>query len=207
MSPAMRRGACPTLPEPMATGDGLLARLALAAPLSPTQLAGLAKLSQCCGNGIVEVSARGSLQVRGLTSASAPAFAEAVGALGIVVREGLAVETNPLAGLDPGAAFDPRPLAEEIARRASPLAGRLAPKVSVIVDGGGALHLDGAHRRYPADGARWRPAGAGSRRRAARCRRAPRGSGGSLPAAGLARRRAGRRRGWRASCPELTTSS
>ncbi len=23
---AMRRGACPTLPEPMATGDGLLAR-------------------------------------------------------------------------------------------------------------------------------------------------------------------------------------
>jgi precorrin-3B synthase len=139
----MRRGACPSLPEPMATGDGLLARLALAAPLSPTQLAGLAKLSQCCGNGIVELSARGSLQVRGLTSTSAPAFAEGVGALEIAVRDGLAIETNPLAGLDPGAALDPRPLAEEIAQRALPLAGRLAPKVSVIIDGGGTLHLDG----------------------------------------------------------------
>jgi precorrin-3B synthase len=127
----------------MATGDGLLARLALAAPIGPTQLAGLAKLSQCCGNGIVELSARGSLQVRGLTSASAPDFAAGVGALDIAVREGLAVETNPLAGLDPMAALDPRPLADEIAQRALPLAGRLAPKVSVIVDGGGTLHLDG----------------------------------------------------------------
>ncbi|WP_246702588.1 precorrin-3B synthase [Starkeya sp. ORNL1] len=139
----MRRGACPTLPAPMATGDGLLARIALAAPMRPSQLTGLAKLSQCCGNGIVELSARGSLQVRGLTSASAPDFAAGVGALGIAVREGLAVETNPLAGLDPMAALDPRPLAQEIAQLALPLAGGLAPKVTVIVDGGGALHLDG----------------------------------------------------------------
>ncbi|MDF2996604.1 MAG: precorrin-3B synthase [Xanthobacteraceae bacterium] len=140
---AMRRGACPSLPEPMATGDGLLARIAPAAPVTPEQLAGLAKLSRCHGNGIVEVSARGSLQIRGLTSATATAFAEGVGALGIALREGLAVETGPLAGRDPNAAPDPRPLAQEIAQRALPLAGRLAPKASVIVDGGGALHLDG----------------------------------------------------------------
>lgn len=143
MSAPMRRGACPSLPEPMATGDGLLARLALTAPLKPGQLAALARLSQCYGNGIVEVSARGSLQVRGLSPDTAREFAEGIGASGIMVREGLAIEINPLAGRDPSAVLDPRPLALEIARCARPLADRLGPKVSVIVDGGGALPLGG----------------------------------------------------------------
>ncbi|MFK8250480.1 precorrin-3B synthase [Ancylobacter terrae] len=140
--PARRRGACPSLPEPMATGDGLLARLVPAEPLTPAQLAGLARASREHGNGLIEVTARGSLQVRGLSAASAPDFAAAVADLGIIVREG-PVQANPLAGRLDGMAFDPRPLAAAIARLAAPLAGRLAPKLSVIVDGGGRLGLDG----------------------------------------------------------------
>ncbi len=50
---------------------------------------------------------------------------------------------------------DPRPLAEAIRTRAAGL--RLAPKVSVVVDGGGVLHLDAlaADMRLRAVGARW----------------------------------------------------
>ena len=136
-----RRGACPSLPEPMATGDGLLARLALAAPITPRQLAGLAELARTLGNGVIEVTARGKLQIRGLTPLSAPRLASGVDALGIEVRQGFPVEISALAGLDPQAAFDPRALADEISDGAANLMGRLAPKVSVVVDGGGALHL------------------------------------------------------------------
>jgi len=138
-----RRGACPSLPEPMATGDGLLARLALAAPMTPRQLAGLAELARTLGNGVVEVTARGKLQIRGLTALSAPRLASGIDALGIFVRQGFPVETSALAGLDAQAMFDPRGLADAISEGAAKLMGRLAPKVSVVVDGGGALHLGG----------------------------------------------------------------
>src|SRR6185369_9197122 len=92
------------------------------------------------GNGIVEVTARGSFQIRGLSATSAAILAEDVDALGIAVRSGVPVETGPLAGLDPDEIADPRPLAEAIRNgiAAAGLEGRLGPKVSVVVDGGGA---------------------------------------------------------------------
>lgn len=141
--PAMRRGACPSLPEPMPTGDGLLARLQPLAPLTLDQLAGLARLAADLGNGIVEVTARGKLQLRGLTTQTARGLPEAVDALGIAVPQGFPVEASALAGLDPLARFDPRPLARAIAGGAAPLVPRLAPKASVVVDGGGLFRLAG----------------------------------------------------------------
>jgi precorrin-3B synthase len=138
---AMRRGACPTLAAPMQTGDGLLARLdPVAAGLSPAQLLGLCEAASRRGNGIVEVTTRGSLQIRGLSAASAGQLAAEVDALGIAVRSGVPVETGPLAGLDPDEIADPRPLADAIraAIAAAGLEGRLGPKVTVLVDGGGA---------------------------------------------------------------------
>ncbi len=139
----LRRGACPSLPEPMQTGDGLLARLQPLAPLNLDQLAGLALLAADRGNGIIEVTARGKLQLRGLTQATAPGLAEAVAALGIDVPQGFPVEVSALAGLDPSARFDPRPLARAIGDGAAALVPRLAPKTSVVVDGGGRLRLGG----------------------------------------------------------------
>ncbi|SCW30822.1 precorrin-3B synthase [Ancylobacter rudongensis] len=141
--PTMRRGACPSLPEPMQTGDGLLARLQPLAPLNLDQLAGLALLAADRGNGILEVTARGKLQLRGLTPATAPGLAEAVAALGIAVPQGFPVEVSALAGQDPSARFDPRPLARSISDGAAPLVPHLAPKTSVVVDGGGRLRLGG----------------------------------------------------------------
>ncbi|ESZ20410.1 precorrin-3B synthase [Mesorhizobium sp. L48C026A00] len=145
MNAFSRRGACPALSAPMQTGDGLLVRLnPVAGGLSPKCLIGLGESALRHGNGIMEMTARGSLQIRGLTSASARLLAMEVDALGIAVRTGVPVETGPLAGLDPQEIADPRPLAERI-RAAIAEAGpahRLGPKVSVIVDGGGQLAMD-----------------------------------------------------------------
>ncbi|TJV38193.1 MAG: precorrin-3B synthase, partial [Mesorhizobium sp.] len=145
MNALSRRGACPALSAPMQTGDGLLVRLnPVAGGLSPKSLVGLGDSASRHGNGIMEVTARGSLQIRGLTPASARLLAMEVDALGIAVRTGVPVETGPLAGLDPQEIADPRPLAERIraAIAEAGLAHRLGPKVSVIVDGGGQLAMD-----------------------------------------------------------------
>jgi precorrin-3B synthase len=140
-----RRGACPALSAPMQTGDGLLVRLnPIAGGVSPNALIGLCKSAVRHGNGIIEVTARGSLQIRGLTVESAPLLAAEVDALGIAVRTGVPVETGPLAGLDPQEVADSRPLAERVRAgiEAAGLGNRLGPKVSVVVDGGGRLSMD-----------------------------------------------------------------
>ncbi|BCG87625.1 precorrin-3B synthase [Mesorhizobium sp. 113-3-9] len=145
MNAFSRRGACPALSAPMQTGDGLLVRLnPVAGALTPKLLIGLAESALRHGNGIMEVTARGSLQIRGLTAESAALLAAEVDALGIAVRTGVPVETGPLAGIDPKEIADPRPLAERIrmAIEEAGLAPRLGPKVSVVVDGGGQLTMD-----------------------------------------------------------------
>ena len=139
-----RRGACPGLSAPMQTGDGLLVRLM---PIGTIPLAAFSTLCAAArqhGNGVIEVTARGSIQVRGLNAASAPRFAEAVAALGIAAEDGIPVHSSPLSGLDPEEILDVSALAADLRRALAlrSLAGRLAPKVSVAIDGGGGLSLD-----------------------------------------------------------------
>lgn len=139
------RGACPALAAPMQTGDGLLARLnPVREGLSANQLIGLCESASRHGNGIVEITSRGSLQIRGLTELSARALADDINRLEIDVRTGTAVAMSPLAGMDRDEIADPRPLAgairEGIADRG--LNGKLAPKVSVVVESGGSWSLE-----------------------------------------------------------------
>jgi precorrin-3B synthase len=187
-----RRGACPGLSAPMPTGDGLLVRLMPAEPVPPDAFAGFCEAARQYGNGTIEVSARGSLQVRGLTPHSAPLFASAVAELEIAAHEGVSIIAGPLvndddahrggaastaviAGLDPAihrrksllakpmdtrvkpayddsiqstiARIDTAETAAELRRALGHARLILSPKVSVVVDGGGRLHLDGV----PAD--------------------------------------------------------
>ena len=134
----------PGLLNPMETGDGLLARLP-PARMPIAAFSGLCAAARAHGNGVVEVTARGSIQVRGLKPASVVPFADSVGALGLEVPDGPAVIANPLAGLDPAEVADLRGIAAELRQAiiGASFAHSLAPKISVIVDGGGALHLDG----------------------------------------------------------------
>jgi precorrin-3B synthase len=144
MNALLRRGACPGLSSPMQTGDGLLVRLR---PIGTIPLSVFKKLCAAArryGNGIVEITARGSIQVRGLTAASAPCFAADVGTLGITAEDGVSIHTNPLAGLNPGEIFDAGAVAADLRRTLADkkIAMRLSPKVSVTVDDGSALNLD-----------------------------------------------------------------
>jgi precorrin-3B synthase len=141
MSALLPRGACPGLSAPMPTGDGLLVRLAPTEAMSVDTFAGLCAAACRHGNGIMEVTARGSLQVRGLTPRSAPLLADDVSRLGIAASDGVPVLTNPLPD-EPGAIIDAGPLAAELRRALAKVPLALAPKVSVVIDGGGALHLD-----------------------------------------------------------------
>jgi precorrin-3B synthase len=129
----------------MQTGDGLLARIISNEPITIDDLCALCGAAEALGNGIIEVTQRGSLQVRGLTEASAPKFAQIVTSLGIGADNSPPLLTSPLFGLDADEPFDSTTLVPDL--RAMLQGGRpdlqgLGPKVSVLVDGGGNLHLD-----------------------------------------------------------------
>jgi precorrin-3B synthase len=135
------RGACPGLSAPMESGDGLLARVMPTAPIPLDDFIALCAAAREHGNGTIEITARGSLQVRGLTPLSAPLFAASVAALDSDICDGVPVIADPLED-DPAALLDANAIAADLRRAIAAAALRLAPKVSVIVDGGGRLTLD-----------------------------------------------------------------
>ncbi len=139
-----RRGACPGLSTPMPTGDGLLLRLLPTGTIPLDAFAALCAAARAHGNGVIEITARGSIQVRGLNASSAARFAETIAALGIAAQNGIPVLTNPLAGIDPAKIFDSGALADDLRRKLAErsFSARLAPKISVVIDGGGMLGLD-----------------------------------------------------------------
>lgn len=141
-----RRGWCPGVRRPMATGDGLLVRLhPLSGRLTAAQARHIAQAAREHGNGHLDITARGNLQIRGVSEETYP------GLLARLEREGLAepegdgpnrlTALSPLAGLDPLDQGDPLTLARAIEEMAHQLNG-LPAKFFVAVDGGGSMPLD-----------------------------------------------------------------
>lgn len=128
----------------MQTGDGLLARLTPDAPIPIHAFIALCEASMRDGNGIVEITQRGSIQIRGLTSSSASDFARTVESLGLGDENRPSLLPPPLAGIDATATVDVRPLLADLRLALSnrPDLAALGPKVSVVVDSDGELHLD-----------------------------------------------------------------
>jgi precorrin-3B synthase len=129
----------------MATGDGLLVRLTpTGATMSCEAFAALCTAARNCGNGVIEITSRGSIQIRGLTEASVKSFAAAVAGIDLAFGEGPPVLSDPLAGLDPEESADASAIAANLRRAiaVASFAADIGPKVSVAIDGGGTLHLD-----------------------------------------------------------------
>lgn len=139
------RGACPTLTAPMPVADGLLARFRPASGLSPDPLAALGEAAQEYGNGRVEVTARGSVQVRGLSVATEQDFRAALDRAGIVAKTRVAVECSPVAGEDPTEIRNPLALARSLEAICAEAIARapLSPKLSIVVESGGQISLAG----------------------------------------------------------------
>ncbi|SHE89146.1 precorrin-3B synthase [Kaistia soli DSM 19436] len=133
-----RRNACPSLAVPMRTGDGFLARLPpLAEALTPHQLASIAAAARRRGNGLVEISKRGNVQIRGLASPDTAGLSDDLAAAGLNLSEGLPVSSDPLAWLAP-AGIDPAPIIAKLHAGLAErdLVARLAPKVALLLDMG-----------------------------------------------------------------------
>ncbi|MFS8110559.1 precorrin-3B synthase [Rhizobium jaguaris] len=144
-APSMARGACPSLSAPMMTGDGLLVRLRPTTPgLTIGQFRALAQAADRHGNALIEITARGNLQLRGLTAESMIGLAADIDRAAIIPETGVTIEIPPLSGLDPLEIADARELATRLRQQIAALDPQpvLAPKLTIIIDSGGRLNLD-----------------------------------------------------------------
>ena len=79
------QGWCPGALRPMLSGDGLVVRIRpRGGRLSADQVAGIAALSARHGNGLIDLSARANLQLRGVTDSSYEALMGGLQGLGLL---------------------------------------------------------------------------------------------------------------------------
>jgi precorrin-3B synthase len=79
------KGWCPSALRPMASGDGLVVRLRpRRGRLSSLQASGVADLSNRYGNGLIDLTGRANLQIRGVAAENHQALVEALARLGLI---------------------------------------------------------------------------------------------------------------------------
>lgn len=137
------RGYCPGVWTPMPSGDGLIVRVRPQhARMPAAHLAALAQLAKSCGNGIIELTRRANLQLRGVSHGSWPRLRAELVELGLA-DDTPADEARPvlyvcaLSGLDPRCP-ELEPLADALdAVLSTPdMQRRLPDKFSVVLGGG-----------------------------------------------------------------------
>jgi precorrin-3B synthase len=79
------KGWCPSALRPMVSGDGLVVRLRpRGGRLSSAQASGIAELSHRYGNGLIDLTGRANLQIRGIAAENHGALIEALAWLGLI---------------------------------------------------------------------------------------------------------------------------
>ncbi|HET9147517.1 MAG TPA: precorrin-3B synthase [Acetobacteraceae bacterium] len=156
----MKRGRCPSLASPMLAADGLLLRVR---PRHGRLDAGAARMvaagAKDHGNGAIELTSRGKLQLRGFSAASARRFAVLIEEAGLAAPPGQdMVLASPLLGADPSLHPETETLANTIGSHLAALSFTgPREKFLVTVDGGGTAGLAGprADLALRAEGAGW----------------------------------------------------
>src|SRR4051794_36837049 len=79
-----RRGYCPGVWTPMRSGDGLIVRVRTSVrPLTASSLRALTELADEHGNGLLELTRRANLQLRGVRAEALPALQAELVRLGL----------------------------------------------------------------------------------------------------------------------------
>lgn len=123
------KGWCPGALRPMMSGDGLIVRVRPPlCRLNQQQAAGIAALATSCGNGIVDLSNRANVQLRGVAEDCYEALIDGLRALGLIDPD-VTVESRRNILITPfhGMGDANQSLAEELAKA---LAATDAPDVS-----------------------------------------------------------------------------
>jgi precorrin-3B synthase len=148
-APPYLKGRCPGALTPMETGDGLLARVrAPRGRLSLDQAAALADGAIACGNGVIGLSARANLHLRGLRESTLPDLHARLEAAGLIdadpeVERLRNIVSSALDDLDPEALLDLGPSIEALEKRltADENLRKLPAKFSFVLDAQGRLPL------------------------------------------------------------------
>jgi precorrin-3B synthase len=135
---------CPGALHAVAADDGLLLRVRVPGGyLGGDALTALATIAERDGDGMLDITARANVQLRGVREDRLTAAAWALDAAGLLpshtherIRN---IAANPFAGLDPDECIDVRPLVAALDRAlcAEPRLAALPAKVLFALDGGG----------------------------------------------------------------------
>ncbi|HXW71047.1 MAG TPA: precorrin-3B synthase [Methylocella sp.] len=142
---SLRKGWCPSIRRPMLAKDGLIVRVrVLGGIIAAAAMKAMARAGLQYGNGTFDLSMRGNLQIRGVTSQSLPYLIEALGSAGLV-DQGIApiqnIALSPLAGLDGRHEARDAALALEAMLAAGKDLDTLPAKFSFLIDDGAELSL------------------------------------------------------------------
>lgn len=139
---------CPGVLTLAHMADGGLARLRTpGGRLSAGQLRAVANAAERLGSGVVDLTNRANLQIRGLARDGGAALAAALTPAGFSFAGEADRRRNvlldPFSGLDPDEIADLRPAAAALDRAilTTPWIGRLSPKFSFVLDGGGRARI------------------------------------------------------------------
>ena len=168
-SSSLRPSACPALSRIVAARDGGLCRIKLpGGKLLARQAFAIADAADLHASGVVELTNRANLQVRGVKAGSEALLTRQLSDAGLGPRVGTTPSIDPaladrqaliaddarnlllspVAGIDADALYDTTPLAEQILAllQSEPRLAELSPKFSVLLDGGESLAaLDHPH--------------------------------------------------------------
>jgi precorrin-3B synthase len=145
IDPFSVHGWCPSGARPMQTGDGLIVRVSpRGRSLSTGDLAAIADIAERHGNGLIDLTRRANVQLRGITERSLPHVWHELTRIGLLGAETANILVGPLAGVDAHEIVDARRLADalEAATFGNPAMAALPDKFAFVVDGGGTLSLD-----------------------------------------------------------------
>ncbi|MGA4531384.1 precorrin-3B synthase [Ectopseudomonas chengduensis] len=149
MPTSVRPSACPGLLRIVPALDGGICRIKLpGGMLRSAQARAIAEAARHCASGVLELTNRSNLQIRGVLPGQESALIDALLSAGLGPRVAAADDVrnlllSPAAGLDPQARMDVRPLANQLLDllQDTPALHALSPKFALQLDGGETLAM------------------------------------------------------------------